>query len=95
MERLGHGVVRLDLGGERVPGQAESLHEPAGNPEPVEFGVGGDVRTVGPDRAIELGQQRDGPDRPDQALPASCEDGQLLSEGRRRGGLAVGVARHR
>ena len=53
---LGLPVVRLDLGGERVPRQAEGLDEPAAQRRPVGAGHGGEVRAVRAGRAVELAE---------------------------------------
>ena len=60
--QLGLPVVALDLGRQRVPGQAEALDEGLADRLPVRLGDGDDVRAVGAGRAVELAEELGPPD---------------------------------
>jgi hypothetical protein len=92
---FGLPVVAFDLGGQRVPGQAEAFDEALCDLLPVGARNGGNVGGVGAGGAVDLAEVF-GPGNPVQ-LPAKPvrNDGQFLAQGGGRGGLAVGAGEHR
>jgi hypothetical protein len=93
--QLGDAVVRLDLGGHRVEGEVEAGHEAFGERGPVDVGIGGDMRVVVADRAVDLAGEFDRRDLRALALQACDHVRQFLAQGGGRGGLAVGARQHR
>jgi hypothetical protein len=87
-------VVRLDLRGERVPVEAEALHELLRDAGPVGVGVRDEVRREGAGRAAELAQVLGGLHLRADTVEAVHEDGELLAHRRRRRGLAVRAGEH-
>ena len=90
---LGLPVVRLDLGGERVPGEPERLDELARDLGPRDIRCGDDVRRERAGRARELAEVLARLDLRGDAREAVDEDRELLAHGRRRRGLAVRARR--
>ena len=83
---LGLPVVALDLGGERVPGEAEALDERPADLRPVGVRHGGDVGAVGAGGAVELAEELGGLDaRAAGAAAASASTASSLP-------IVVGVA---
>ena len=92
---LGLPVVRLDLGGQRVPGEPERGDELLRDRGPVLIRVGGEVSREGAGGSAELAEVLGAFDLAPDALEAVHEDGELLAH---RGGgrrLAVRVSQHR
>ena len=92
---LGLPVVGLDLGGQRVPRQAQVLHEGAGDALPVRARHGHGVRGVGTGRAVDLAEHPVGGDAARLPAQAVREDRDLLAERGGGRGLAVGTREHR
>ena len=92
---FGDAVVRLDLGGVGLPVQAQRLHEAPRERRPVDVRIGGDVRVVVADRAVDLARHRQRGQHVALALQAGDDVGQFLADGGRRGGLAVRARQHR
>ena len=84
----------LDLGGQRVPRQAQALHEGAGDGRPVGPGRPHDVGGPRAGGAVDLPQVLGGRDARDLAAEAVGEHRHLLAHGHGRGGLAVRVRQH-
>ncbi len=57
VEELGDEIMRLDLGGGRARLQAEIADQLAGELRPVDVRIGGVVRALVADRAIDLAEQ--------------------------------------
>ncbi|KAF1023298.1 MAG: hypothetical protein GAK37_03259 [Pseudomonas sp.] len=96
VEQLGDVVVRLDLRGVRVEGQAQFVFdEGAGVFFPVDLRVGRQVGVIVAHGAVDLAQQRYGRHLSDLALQAVHHVGQLFAQGGRRSRLAVGARQHR
>ena len=92
---LGLPVVALDLGGQRVPLQPKAFDELLAGRLPVVLGDGGQVRAIGPGRAVELAQVCRPADPGELSPQPPGQDGELLAQRRRGGRLAVGVGEHR
>ena len=88
-------VMRLDLGGQRAPGQTEPGDEVAGCADPVVVRISGEVRRKGASGAREFAPVLDLIDGGEKKLEAMHEDGELLAHRRWCRGLAVGVREHR
>ena len=56
-EVLRHEVVRFDLRGAGIPGQAQALDENTGQPRPVHLGIGGKVGVEIANGAVHLAEQ--------------------------------------
>ena len=96
VEQLGDVVVRLDLGGIGVPGQAQVLlDEFAGVGFPVHVRIGGQVGVVVAHGTVDLAEQRHGGHLGNLALQAIDDVGHFLAQGGGRCRLAVGARQHR
>ena len=87
-------VVRLDLGGQRVPHEAEAFDEGSREGGPVGVGQGGDVRAEGSGGAVDLAQVVGARDPAELAAQAVGEDGHFLADGGGRGRLPVRAREH-
>ena len=95
LEQLGHVIVRLDLDGVRVPGQAQAFNKAGGQAFPAHVRVGAQVGVEVAHCAVDLAQQRLCGDLLALALQAVHHIGHFLAQRGRRGRLAVGAAHHR
>ena len=92
---FGLPVVAFDLGGQRVPGQAEAFDEALGDVLPVGARDGGDVGGVGAGGAVDLAEVFGAGDPVQLPVQPVRDDGQFLAQRGGRGGLAVRAGEHR
>jgi len=95
VEELCDVVVRLNLGGVRVPGEAEALYELLAELLPVNVGVGDHVGVEAAGRAVDLGEDRGLLYFLKLPFHAVADVGHLLADGGRGGRLPVGPRKHR
>jgi hypothetical protein len=95
-EELGIPVVGLDLRGQGVEAQVETVFdEGLRDLRPVRSGYGGQVRRIGAGGAVDLAEELGGSDALILAAQPVDEDGELFAHRRRRRWLTVGVREHR
>ena len=93
---LRHVIVGLDLNGERIEGESETVfYEVPRDGFPGQIGIDDEVRVVVAHRSVEFTEVFAAGNLVILALPAGDEYGQFLSDGCRRGGLSMGTAQHR
>ena len=88
-------VVRLNLSGQRVPGQTQVLHKTTRNLLPISARHRRIVRRVSTGRAINLAEELGRLHVLDLALQAVGEHAQLLTQGGGGSRLTVSTAQHR
>ena len=93
--QLGLPVMRLDLRGQRIPRQAQALHEGTSQRRPIRARHRHDVRGPRARRAVDLAQVLRGLDARDLAGQAVREHRHFLADRHRRRRLAVRVRQHR
>ena len=95
VEEIGHVVVRLDLGGKRVEGEAQpAFNDLLREGGPVHVGVGGQVGVVVAHGAVHLAQDGHAGDAGACLLHALHDVGDFLAQGGGRCRLAVGARQH-
>ncbi|CWQ86508.1 Uncharacterised protein [Neisseria meningitidis] len=96
MEEFRHIVVRFDLDGVGVEGQAEAdFDEVAAVGFPIYIRIGDHMGVVVADRAVDFAEELLRLQVFKLALQAVHDIGGFFAQSGRRGGLAVGAAHHR
>ncbi|CRH64783.1 Uncharacterised protein [Chlamydia trachomatis] len=88
-------VVRFDLRGQRIPGQAQAFDEVASDDRPISVRDGNDVCCPSSRGAVDLAQVFGVFDACQLTSETVCKHGHFLAHGDGRCGLTVRVCQHR
>ena len=93
--QFGLPIMRLDLRGQRVPGQTHAVRDEfAGDGHPIDIWARGEMRAESTGGTIDLAQVFLCPDFIQLAVQTIHIDGEFLAQRGRCGGLAVGQGQH-